>query len=404
MSTSLLYHAFGLRGYRYCKSDYVAGEVVFTIDQKRQAYRCPICESANVEARGSVTRVFQTVPIGTKPTFIRFAIPKVKCHDCGAWRQQKLGFAEPRRRHTRTFGRMVLELSRLMTIQDVANHLRVGWDRVKEIQKHHLQRKYAKPKLKHLRKIAIDEIHVGNGRGYLTLVLDLDTGAVVFVGEGKDANALKPFWRRLRASGAKIEAVATDMSKAYIAAVREALPEAAHVFDRFHVVALFNEKLTQLRRKLYRELTDKLDKDVLKGIRWLLLKHPDKLDDSRNEYQRLHEALKLNQPLAMAYYLKEDLRQFWEQPDREAADNFLNAWIRRADASGVSLLRRFANTMAMYRVGLLNYYDYPISTGPLEGTNNKIKTMKRQAYGYRDQEFFKLKILSAHQMKFTLVG
>ncbi len=102
-----------------------------------------------------------------------------------------------------------------MTIRDVAAHLNVGWDLVKDIQKRDLSRRYAKPKLKHLRRIAIDEIAVAKGHRYMTLVMDLDSGAVVFVGDGKGADALKPFWKRLRPSGAKIEAVAMDMSAAY---------------------------------------------------------------------------------------------------------------------------------------------------------------------------------------------
>ena len=135
-----------------------------------------------------------------------------------------------------------------MTIRDVAEHLGVGWDMIKDIQKRDLSRRFAKPKLKHLRRIAIDEIAVAKGHRYLTVVLDLDSGAVVFVGDGKGADALKPFWKRLRPSGAKIEAVAMDMSAAYRGAVSAHLPEAVIVFDRFHVVKLFNEKLSELRR------------------------------------------------------------------------------------------------------------------------------------------------------------
>ena len=113
-------------------------------------------------------------------------------------------------------------------------------------------------------------------------MLDLETGAVVFVGDGKRAEALNPFWKRLKSSGAKIEAVAPDMSPADIAVVQKNLPFARLVFDRFHVMELFNEKLTELRRQLHREATDLLKKKVLKGIRWLLLKNPENLDKEKN--------------------------------------------------------------------------------------------------------------------------
>ena len=135
-----------------------------------------------------------------------------------------LPFADPRRSYTRAFERYALELCRLMTIQDVAQHLQVGWDTIKDIQKRDLQRRFKKPQLSKLKQIAIDEIAIGHGHRYLTVVLNLETGAVVFVGEGKGADALEPFWKRLRAARAKMEAVATDMSPAYIQAVREHLP------------------------------------------------------------------------------------------------------------------------------------------------------------------------------------
>jgi transposase len=117
----------------------------------------------------------------------------------------------------------------------------------------------------------------------------------------------------------------------------------------------------------------------------------------------LEEALALNRPLAIAYYLKEDLRQIWQQRDKAAARLVLNDWIRRAKASGITMLVKFARLLTEHRKGILAYYDDRISTGPLEGTNNKIQTMKRQAYGFRDHEFFKLKILGIHETKYALV-
>jgi transposase len=404
MSTSLLYHAFGVRGYRYQRTEYREGKVIFTINQPRESYRCAECGSDQVIGRGTTLRTFRTVPIGGKPAFLRLPVPRVQCRACGRVRQVAISFADPRRTYTKSFQRYVLELSRWMTIRDVARHLGVSWDVVKEIQKENLQRRFAKVKLKRVRLIAIDEIAVGKGQSYLTLVLDLETGAVLHAGEGKGADALVPFWKRLRHSGAKIEAVATDMSPAYIDAVTTHLPGVALVFDRFHVVKLYHEKLTQLRRDLHRQLTDGLQRKVLKGIRWLLLKRPENLDANRNEPERLQEALRLNEPLATAYYLKEELNEVWEQESQEEAAALLMQWILAAESTGIRVLQDFAGTLRLHAWRILAYYDYPISTGPLEGTNNKIKTMKRQAYGFRDKEFFKLKILAIHETKYALVG
>jgi transposase len=404
MSTSLLYHAFGIRGYKYLRTDYDNGQTIFTIDQEPESYRCSCCGSSQVVSRGQVERRFRSLPIGSRATLVLFPIPRVKCQACGLVRQVEVSFADPRRSYTKSFERYALELSRRMTIYDVARHLNVGWDLIKDIQKRDLSRRYAKPKLKHLRYIAIDEIAVAKGHRYLTVVMDLESGAVVFVGDGKGADALKPFWKRLRPSKAKIAAVAMDMSAGYWGAVMTHLQKAKIVFDHFHVIKLFNDKLSDLRRALYREATEIMHKEVLKGTRWLLLKNPENLDVAKNEKQRLEDALALNKPLATAYYMKDDLRRFWDQPGKQFATTFLDGWIRRAQASGIKILQQMANTLAAHRSGLLAYYDVMISSGPMEGTNNKIKTMKRQAYGFRDVEFFKLKILAIHETRYELVG
>ena len=404
MSTSLLYRAFGVRGYQYHATKYAGNTMTFLITQPRHTYRCPQCGSKDVIGRGQTVRIFRSLPIGDHPTFISLPVPRVECRRCNVIRQVKIPFAEPRRTYTRAFARYALAISRMMTIKDAALRLGVSWDVVKEIQKKYLTKKYAKPKLRHLRQIAIDEISVGKGHKYITIVMDLESGAVVHVGDGKGGDALLPFWKRLRRSGAKIEAVATDMSPAYISAVTTHLPGAALIFDRFHVIKLYNEKLTGLRRAMYRELEDTMEKEVLKGTRWLLLKRPENLDASRKESERLEEALRLNKPLATAYYLKEDLRQLWGLPNKHSAARFLEDWIARARATGIAQLGQMANTMSLFREGVLAYYDEPISTGPLEGTNTKIKLLQRQAYGYRDQEFFRLRIFALHETRFELVG
>jgi transposase len=335
---------------------------------------------------------------------IEFDVPRVRCAQCNKTRQINVEFARPLVRYTKAFERYVLELVQRMTIQDVAKHLGVSWDVIKEIQKRYLQQRFKHIKLKRVRRIAIDEISIGKGHRYVTVVLDLDSGAVVFIGEGKGADALDPFWRKLRRSRARLEAVASDMSPAYLSAIFKHAPDAVHVLDRFHVMKLLNQKLSELRREVQRTAETVEQKHVIKGTRWLLLKREENLDEDRDEKHRLAEALRLNEPLARAYYLKEELQLLWSQSCKKDAECFLIGWIERAEASGVRMLKRFAKTLTLHKASLLNWYDQPISTGPLEGTNNKIRTMQRQAYGYRDQEFFRLKLFALHEANYALVG
>jgi len=404
MSTSLLYHGWGLRGYRHVATDYVQGATVFRVRQNGDALCCGNCGGSNVMRQGVVVRRFRTLPIGRKAVWLELPVQRLWCATCNKTRQVKLAFADERRSYTHSFERYALDLSRHTTIQDVAQHLGVSWDVIKDIQKRYLTRRFARIPLKRLRQIAIDEICIGRGHRYLTVVLDLESGAVVFVGDGRGTASLEPFWKRLRSSGARIRAVATDMSPAYILAVRDNLPKAVHVFDRFHVMKLFNDQLADLRREVQRCVEDVEHRRLLKGTLWLLLKNPENLNPKKNEQQRLEDALRINKPLATAYYMKEDLREFWAQLTEPLARRFLDDWIARAEASGIQMLKKFARTLEIHRKGLLNWYKFSISTGPLEGTNTKIRVLQRQAYGFRDHEFFKLKIYALHESTYALVG
>jgi transposase len=406
MSTSLLYHGFRIVGYTYVRTDYREGNIIYTISRKRFNLRCPVCKSKRIIKHGSLPRWFHALPIGQKAIYIKTDVHRVECKECKAIRQSEIGFADPRMTYTRSLARYVLNLARYMTISDVSRHLGLSWDLIKSIQKRYLQKKYSRPNLNELKQIAIDEIYVGK-RGYLTVVMDIHSGAVVFVGDGKGSEALEPFWARLRRyRKVRIEAVAIDMSPAYIRAVRENLKNAVIVFDHFHVIKLMNEKISDFRRQLYNLTADKLQRSVLKGTRWLLLTARENLETKEKSVERLRQALEVNRPLATVYYMKEDLRQVWSWVgDKQAAEWHLRSWIEMARNSGIIMLLKFAKTLERHLEGILAYFDFDgLSTGPLEGTNNKIKTMQRKAYGYRDMDFFKLKIMALHETKYALVG
>src|ERR1700685_4665221 len=170
MSTSLLYHAFGLVGYHYVNQTFEGGKVTFRIEQPRERHRCSACGSAEVWDQGGSEREFHAVPIGSKPVVLKLKVARVMCFDCCKVRQVKLPFADSQKRYTRAFARYALELARYMTIQDVAKHLKVSWDTVKGIQAQSLQQRFGKPKLHKLKKIAIDEIAITKGHRYLTVL------------------------------------------------------------------------------------------------------------------------------------------------------------------------------------------------------------------------------------------
>jgi transposase len=295
----------------------------------------------------------------------------------------------------------VYGLSRVMTMSDVAELTLLSWDTVKAITKTHLAKDYGKPALQGVCYLGIDEIHLGSKQRYYTIVIDLEDGRILWAKPGRGGAALKGFWPRLRRAKAKIKAVATDMSAAYWSAVLDHLPDAALVFDKFHVIKLMNERLDDLRRQMVREAEGAM-KLKIKGTRFLLLRNPENL--KTEQIPKLDRALRLNEPLLVGWYMKEELRELWNQPSRQDMEAFMKDWCEKAEQSGIGQMIKMAKTLRLHSSGILAYSRYPITSGKLEGINNKIKTLTKRSYGFHDENFFILKLLSLHHSKYKLLG
>jgi transposase len=390
-----MYHVYGARTYRYLKTEYRGGAVYYHIEKKDQHRRCVECKSRDItfDSLGEVT--LKTVPSGGKQVFLVLHLRVLKCRKCGAKRQESRDVAEPRRSYTRQFANYVLDLAKQMTILAVAQHLHVGWDLVKDIVKSNLRRKAKRRSWRKVRRIAIDEIAIRKGHNYMTVVLDLDTGHVLYAAEGKDQKCLEPFFRRLRHARAKLEAVAMDMSDAYINAVQEYWPkQVAIVHDHYHIVSNMNDVIDKVRRLEQKRLEDKEERKVLKGSRYLLLYAREKLEKKKPEkLERLEELLAANETLHKVYLLKEELRlSFWSQPTKETARDFIEGWIAEAKSLDIKPLTTFAETIESRIDCILGWYDHPITTGPLEGLNNKIKVLKRRCFGILNLDHLSLSI------------
>ena len=284
-------------------------------------------------------------------------------------------------------------------MSDVAELTLLSWDTVKAITKTNLAKDYGKPPLQRVRYLGIDEIHLGSKKRYYTIVIDLEDGRILWAKPGRGQAALKGFWPRLRRAKAKIKAVATDMSAAYWSAVRDHLPDAALVFDKFHVIKLMNERLDDLRRQLVREAEGAM-KMKIKGTRFLLLRNPENL--KTEQIPKLDRALRLNEPLLVGGYLKEELRELWNQPSRQDMEAFMKDWCEKAEQSAIGQLIKMAKTLRLHASGILAYSRHPITSGKLDGI--KIKTLTKRSYGFHDENFFILKLFSLHHSKYKLLG
>lgn len=396
-TTSYLYHSLGLRGYVHRCTEYLNGWIYHHIEQAPHQRTCRHCGARwkDLRLEGRFERTFFALPVGRRPQFIVLRGHRQRCVRCGKTLREPIAFTEGKQRYLKAFGRYVIELCRITTLQATADLLGVGWDLVKQIHKEHLCRKLRRRKLSKVRYLAVDEFAIQKGHRYMTVVLDLETGEILHAQRGREAGSLLPFLWKLKRRGARPLAVAMDMSEAYSNAVREVFGnEVDIVHDPYHVVVLANRAIDETRRAMVRQLQGEQRK-ILKGTRYLLLRGLENLSD--NALDQLADLMEINQPLYRAYLLKEELRLFWNLPGSHAGGAFLDSWIEQARAIDNPQFTRLAQTLDDHRPGLLAYFRHRISTGPLEGLNNKIKVLKRIAYGFRDLEYFKLRLFFLHE-------
>jgi len=401
MSNSLLYHAFNLKGVEYHSTSFVGNTIIFSAEMTRKFIKCPQCGCRQTIFKGQKTRRFKMGPLGRKQSLLQLQFHRLECLECDKLWWPQLPFMDGKHRYTRSFALTALDLLRFGTIKDVANYMRVSWDMIKEIHKSKLQRLYKKMPVHKIKYLGIDEFSLRKDHNYMTIFIDLQTGRIINAVEGRSKSDIEPFLKIVAQKAKKLKAVAMDMSRSYSSAVTEYLPKAHIVFDRYHIMAQMNMAIESLRREQQRTI-DKSGQKVLKGCRFLLLSNYKSLANDRQI--KLDTLLDINKPLFIIHSMKEQLRLFWSQTNLQQAVKFLDQWCFDALTSGIRQLIRVGMTLLKHREGILNYFPHRITSGSVEGTVNKIKTLKRQAYGYRDMEYFRLRLYHLHCQGYSLSG
>jgi len=280
-----------------------------------------------------------------------------------------------------------------MSIQAVSRHLNLRWETVKNMDKSYLETLLPDldPKhLKNLKRIGVDEVARAKGHDYMTVIYDMDEGHLIGVETGRTADVLIAFLKKIPEPIAKeIEAVAMDMGRAYQKAVRECLPHADIVFDRFHVMQNYSKALSNQRRIEFRK-ANKEGKDLLKGTHYLVLKNASKLNEKQD--QKLQNLLNENTNLNTLYLMKEQLQSLWMSDSVEQMKDALEAWCELADDSGLRYLKKFAASLRRHCVGICNYAKHKLTSARIEAGNISIGMIRKRARGIRDTEYFKLKI------------
>jgi transposase len=321
---------------------------------------------------------------------------RVACPRCGP-KLERLDWVARYARVTRRLADSVARLCRVLPIKHVAEFFGLGWETVKAIDKASLELSLGPLDLTGIDVIAMDEFALHKGHRYATVVVEPGTKRVLWVGRGRTREEIRPFFELLGSEGcARLKAVVMDMSTAYEQEVRQHCPQAKVVYDLFHVVAKYGREVIDRVRvdEANRLRGDRPARRVVKSARWLLLRNPENIPTEEDRI-RLKELLQANRSLMTVYVLKDDLKHLWSYRSEGWAKRFWKSWYRRATRSRIEPLRRFAKKLACYLPGILAHASWPLHTSLLEGINNKIKVIKRMAYGFRDDAYFFLKIRAA---------
>jgi len=357
----------------------------------------PVCHACGIPANGihsTTRRTLQDLNMGAATVLINCKYRKVHCPHCQGIRVEDLDFFHPYQRVTKRLARYIHDLCKVLTVAEVADHFDLDWKTVKNIDKAFLEEKFGTTDYDNLQILAVDEIAIQKGHRYMTVVLDYQTGRMVWLGKDRKAETLNSFFQGMSQQQKQtLEAIAMDMWDPYIKAVRDQVPHVKIVFDCFHVVQSFNRVIDKVRVSEHKK-AEQSQQAVYKGTRYLLLtnKHNIRNPKARAHLKRL---LELNETISTVMILKDELKRIWRYRRRGWAQKCLDQWCTLARTVDYPAVHKFADMLERRADGILNHCDFPIHTSKLEGVNNKIKVIKRKAYGFHDDRYFSLKVIQA---------
>jgi transposase len=356
---------------------------------------CSGCGAHCYQVHETATRVIREMPMQGKPVWLQVPLRRLRCGTCGT-RTERVCWLDRHARVTRTLADFVGVWCEKLPVAHVCKLSGLHWGTVRQIERARLERQVAALPIAQPTRLVMDEFALFKGHRYATVVLDADSRQVLWVGEGRSRDAIRPFFEWLgRERCARIVAVAMDMNTAFDLEVQQHCPNARVIYDLFHVIAKYGrEVIDRVRVDEANRLRDERpQRQVVKRARWLLLRNPENVP--AEQQTALRELLTANQALLTVYVMKTGLKELWRPDNVWQWRRAWRTWLGMARHSGIEPLAKFAAKLKPYWRGIVARMRWPMHTGQLEGINNRIKVMKRMAYGYRDSAFFFLKIKAA---------
>ena len=335
-------------------------------------------------------RRFEFVPLWGIMVYFVYRMRRVECPVCGI-KVERVPWAEGKSSLTTEYKWFLARWARRMSWKEVAVTFCVSWEHVYEAVKHAVSWGLNHRDLDDVEAIGIDEVQWHRGHKYQTLVYQIDEGCkrLLWIGPDRTAKTLLRFFRFLgKQRSAKLQFVCSDMWQAYLKVIAKKVPHALHVLDRFHVMQKMSKAIDKVRAAEARQMKEDGYEPLLTGSRWLLLKRPENL--SEKQAVKLSELLQYNLKSVRSHLMKEDFQTFWTYTYPAWAGKFLDAWCTRAMRSKIDPMKKMAKTLRNKRELLLNWFraDGALSSGVVEGFNNKLKLITRKSYGFRTQEAY----------------
>ena len=328
--------------------------------------------------------------------YLDLEMRRVDCRRCGAVKRERLDFLVENALHTKRFALYVGRRCRSGTIRDVAAELHLDWQTVKRLEMDYMREQIRRVGTPGPKVIGIDEISIRKGHSYRIVVSDLERRRPIwFGGEDRSEASMDQFYRFLgRKKVKRIRLAVMDMWKAFRNSTHQHAPQAAILFDKFHVMKHLGEALDKIRKAEYARLGG-TQRRFIKGQKYTLLSHPQNLTGTARKNLKL--LLAANKRLNTAYLLKESFGQLWDYNREAWARKFFDNWRASLKWQRLKPYEKFAEMIERHWDGLAAYCkpENKVSLGFVEGLNNKIRVMQRRAYGLRDAEYLRLKVLTS---------
>jgi transposase len=386
---TILNHVYAYPGFVYTEFELTSEQsprLLVRVEPRRRSK--PICSGCNQKGPGYdrlEERRFEFIPIWGILVFFLYTMRRVDCRRCGV-KVESLPWASGKRPLTNAYAYFLASWAKRMSWAEVAAAFKTSWESVYRSVERVVKWGLEHRPLEGIKAIGVDEVLWRRGHKFLTVVYQIDDGCrrLLWVGQDRTVKTLLRFFRQFGSQRTKqLQFVCSDMWKPFLKVIAKKAAQAVHVLDRFHIMANMNKAIDEVRAKEAKKLKAKGMGEVLKGARWVLLKRPE--NRTPTQETKLADLVRYNLQAVRSYLLREEFQLFWTFLSSHFAGLFLDRWCTKVMRSRLEPMKKIARSLRAHKPLILNWFRARglVSTGAVEGLNNKLKVITRRAFGFR---------------------